>query len=122
MKKQCLRMNSSDLHEILIRKANYSEYIDWEYSEHIQDAINELQELQEAILSKDKEEISKEWVDVIFTICQLVNKLLNDWIEFDFKQHKDKILKRSPNLKKRIKISREEENRLWHLNKKEWNH
>jgi len=59
-KNQCLRIKSSDLHELLIRKANYSEYINNTYDESITDAINELKELQEAIISEDKDEIAKE--------------------------------------------------------------
>lgn len=105
-------INNKNLYELLRRKEMYSEYIDWEYKEHISNFINEIKELEVAI--DNWKDIWKEFMDVIYMIGQLTNKLNRDWFleDVDFKLQKDKIMSRSPNLKECKKISRETENKI----------
>jgi len=108
-----------NLYELLRRKENYSEYINWTFKEHIDNLQNEIIELSEWIQKWDIKNIQEEFMDVIFMIWQLSNKLNKEWFLkwLDFKNQKEKILSRSPNLKTCNKVSREVENILWHKNK-----
>lgn len=115
---------NSDLFELLLRKEKFSEYIDWTYEEHVDNLINEIQELKHWIKENDSENIVEEFMDVVYMVFQLSNKLNKDWLLdwLDFKNQKEKIFKRSPNLKQCTKISREIENKIWKLTKSQWNH
>jgi len=109
-----------DWYDLLLRKENYSLYIDRPFEKLIKDAQWELQELLEWIQNEDSENIKEEAADVIFNICQVFQALLkrelitskdlqNTWLE-----QKKKIYKRQPYLKEHQKLSsREEETALF---------
>ena len=104
---------NSDLYELLERKAKYSEYIEWEYSEHFNNLISEILELKAEI--EIWWDIKSEVMDVIYQIWQVLNKMNKEWLlETDFRQHKNKIMWRSPNLKQRIKVPRSVEQENWY--------
>lgn len=109
---------NKDLYELLRRKEQFSEYIEWSYEEHFKDLISEVLELQKEV--ELNWNIQSEVMDVVFTVAQLLNKLNKDWLLkwIDFRKHKQKIMWRSPNLKQRQKISRDKENKIRHLLKK----
>lgn len=106
---------NKDLYELLRRKEQFSEYIEWTYEEHFNNLINEILELKTEVEINWK--VKSETMDVVYMVWQLLNKLNKDWLlkSIDFKEHKDKIIWRSPNLKQWRKISREEENKNWDI-------
>lgn len=107
------KISNWNLFELLERKAKYSEYIEWTYEEHFKNLIDEILELQEEI--KINWDIQWEIADVVYMVWQLLNKMNKDWIlNPNFKQHKDKIIWRSPNLKQRQKVTRQIENENWY--------
>ena len=107
------KVSNWNLFELLERKANYSEYIEWTYEEHFKNLIDEILELQKEI--EINWDIQWEITDVVYMVGQLLNKMNKDWIlNPDFKQHKDKIIWRSPNLKQRQKVTRQIENENWY--------
>ena len=112
-------LNGSELYKLLRRKEKYSEFIDWTYKEHFKTLNDELRELKEWVMKQDNENIKEEFMDVIYMVGQLANKLNRDWLLewLDFQEQSDKIYKRSPQLKIWEKVSRQVENILWIKNK-----
>lgn len=107
------KISNWNLFELLERKAKYSEYIEWTYEEHFKNLIDEILELKKEI--EINWDIQWEITDVVYMVGQLLNKMNKDWIlNPDFKQHKDKIIWRSPNLKQRQKVTRQIENENWY--------
>ena len=103
-----------DLYELLRRKEKYSEYIDWTFEEHFKNLTNEIKELQEEVDSGW--DIKSESLDVVYVLWMLLQKLIKEKdLNLDFKEQKEKIFKRSPNLKKCEKVSRETENKIWKI-------
>lgn len=104
------------LYELLRRKEKFSEYINWTYTEHFKNLISEIIELEHEIATGGKW-VQWETMDVVYMVGQILNKMHKDWFldGMSFKTHKDKIMGRSPNLKKCEKVSRETENSVWKL-------
>lgn len=109
--------SSSDLYKLLRRKEKYSEFIDWTFEEHFKFFKSELAELEEWIKNNDIENIQEEFLDVIYMIWQISNKLNKEWFLdwIDTKKHSEKIYSRSPNLEAWEKISRETEDKVWYI-------
>jgi len=112
-------LQNKDLFELLLRKEKFSEYIDTDYNEQFTDLISEITELKKEVL--EWWDIEWELMDVIFWLWQLICKLLKEWKidSLNFKAQKEKIFKRSPNLKACKKVSREVENIIWQKTKNE---
>jgi len=109
-------INDKNLYELLRRKEKFSEFISWTYEEHFKCLINEILELQQEI-QNNWNWVSWEVADVVYMVWQLLNKMNQDWLlkNVSFKKHKEKIMWRSPNLKKCQKVSRETEDKTWYL-------
>lgn len=111
----------ADWYDLLLRKENYSYYIDRPFERLIHDAQGELQELLEWVNKGDHENIKEEVADVIFNTCQVLQAVMKrQWIspeEFNQlgKDQKQKIFKRQPFLKYNSEKpnSREEETALF---------
>ena len=94
-----------DWYDLLLRKEQYSFYIDRPFERLIKDVKWELDELLTWIQNKDYENIKEEIADVMFNTSQLIQALLSrDLITSeDFhntaKEQKKKIYKRQPFLK-----------------------
>lgn len=110
----------ADRYDLMLRKENYSFYVDRPFERLIKDAQWELQELLEWIQKGDKENIKEELADVIFNTCQVIQALFKRELILpeDFsntgKAQKAKIYKRQPYIKEHVKLnSREEETALF---------
>ena len=109
-----------DRYDLLLRKENYSYYIDRPFERLIKDVKWELDELLTWIQNKDSENIKEETADVIFNTCQLLQALMKQCLIFPedlqntWKAQKQKIYKRQPYIKENHKLdSREEETALF---------
>lgn len=111
-----------DWFELFSRKEKYSEYIEKKDEiEIINSLITEINELKEELLNPQSNnlKIQSELSDSIYMLWQLMIKLQMkwklDWFSNAAKIHKDKILERSPNLKKCELISLETEKKVWRI-------
>ena len=109
-----------DRYDLLLRKENYSYYIDRPFERLIKDVKWELDELLIWIQNKDSENIKEETADVIFNTCQLLQALMKQCLispedlQNTGKAQKQKIYKRQPYIKENHKLdSREEETALF---------
>ena len=109
-----------DRYDLLLRKENYSYYIDRPFERLIKDVKWELDELLIWIQNKDSENIKEETADVIFNTCQLLQALMKQCLispedlQNTWKAQKQKIYKRQPYIKENHKLdSREEETALF---------
>lgn len=105
----------ADRYDLMLRKEQYSFYLDRPFERLIKDTQWELQELLEWIQNNDKENIKEELADVIFNTCQVIQALFkrelitpedfsNTW-----KAQKKKIYKRQPYIKEHVKLNSWEE-------------
>ena len=110
----------ADRYDLLLRKEEYSHYVDRPFERLIKDAKGELDELLSWIQNGDMENIKEEVWDVIFNTCQVLQALLKRELITPEDIHqtginqKKKIYKRQPYLKENKKLdSREEETALF---------
>ena len=110
----------ADRYDLLLRKEEYSHYVDRPFERLIKDAKWELDELLVWIQNQDRDNIREEVWDVIFNTCQVLQALLKrelitpDDIHQTGVNQKKKIYKRQPYLKENRKLdSREEETALF---------
>ena len=110
----------ADRYDLLLRKEEYSHYVDRPFERLIKDAKGELDELLNWIQNGDMENIKEEVWDVIFNTCQVLQALLKRELITPEDIHqtginqKKKIYKRQPHLKENRKLdSREEETALF---------
>ena len=105
----------ADRYDLMLRKENYSFYLDRPFERLIKDTQGELQELLEWIQNNDKENIKEELADVIFNTCQVIQALFKRELitPEDFantgKEQKKKIYKRQPYIKEHVKLNSWEE-------------
>lgn len=109
-----------DWYDLLLRKEQYSYYIDRPFERLIKDVKWELDELLTGIQNNDSANIKEEVADVIFNTCQLMQALLKrdlvtaEDIRNTWKEQKKKIYTRQPYIKENVKLnSREEETALF---------
>lgn len=110
-----------DWYDLLLRKENYSHYVDRPFEKIIKNVKNELDELFVWIQNNDSENIKEEIADVIYNTCQLLQALkkhcliTSEDIQHTGKAQKQKIFKRQPFLKDNSEKpeTREEETALF---------
>ena len=117
---ETLRINFLSMFDLLSRKEKYSEYIEKTTDVEIAKALSwEVLELIEELEKWENEKARGELNDVIYMLWQLMIKMDQtwklDWFETFWKDQKDKIVERSPHLKKCEKISLETEKAVWRI-------
>lgn len=120
-------INAKDWYNLLLRKENYSHYIDRPIEHHVKYIKSELDELLRGIENMDEENIKEEITDVIYNTAQLIQSLLKKWlidedvIKESWKKQYNKITKRQPQLKENYKIDTfEDEHNLFVKLKNQW--
>lgn len=114
-------------YNLLLRKEQYSHYIDRPLEHQINCIKSELNELLQWIEKNDSDNIKEEIVDVIYNTIQLLQSLLKKWlidencIKESGKSQYNKILKRQPQLKEQKKLDTfQQEHDLFVLLKNKW--
>lgn len=114
-----LKPSMTELYKVLRRKELYSNFIDRDINTQYNSLVNEIKELQVSLLENNKEEVLKEFSDVIFVLWLFIQWLLKNWIltKEDLNSIPEiissKIYQRSPQLLYWKKESIEIEEDLW---------
>lgn len=114
-------------YNLLLRKEQYSHYIDRPLKHQIKCVQSELNELLQWIEKNDSDNIKEEIIDVIYNTIQLLQSLLKKWlidencIKESGKNQYNKIVKRQPQLKEQKKLDTfQQEHDLFVLLKNKW--